>query len=112
MKIFLKVIITLFMIMGIIHIAFTPVFYTELKEETLWFIGTGLSLFFLGMLNIGAIYAKYKPLIRFAIFCNVIGLIFSIGIVFVLPVFQAYLVAVLALLMLIGSFWLNKNYDT
>lgn len=111
MKYIIKIGITLFMLMGIIHAAFTPAFYKEYDEGALWFLGTGLCLFFLGMLNIGAIYAKYKPLINFTIVSNIIGVLFLIAIVYVMPAFQAILVLIFGLFMLYGSFWMKANFS-
>ena len=38
-------------ILGVAHVAFTPMFYHYCTIDAMWFAGTGLSLVFLGLAN-------------------------------------------------------------
>jgi len=38
-------------LLGVVHIAFTPVFYPGWGLDSLWFAGTGLGLVILGLMN-------------------------------------------------------------
>jgi hypothetical protein len=39
--------------LGIVHTSLTPMFYGRLSLNALWFAGSGLTMIFLGLLNIG-----------------------------------------------------------
>lgn len=42
----------LFIALGTIHTLLTPMLYKKLTPNTLWFVGSGLTMIFLGFLNI------------------------------------------------------------
>ena len=43
------------LVLGIGHMLATPIFYSRLTEDALWFAATGLGLIFLGLLNLEVI---------------------------------------------------------
>lgn len=98
------------LMLGVIHSALTPVFYKSfLSVDALWFFGTGLSLIFLGMLNIASSRILNEWLIKFTIVGNLIGTTFSILITWVMPEPQALIGVVFHLTVLIASFAVLKH---
>lgn len=43
----------LLVVLGVVHTSLTPMFYGRLSLGTLWFAGSGLTMVFLGLLNLG-----------------------------------------------------------
>lgn len=81
--------------LGILHTVLTPLFYSGLTEDTLWFAGTGLGLLFLGLFNLAMLSAQAVHELCLA--ANILGCVFGILIVIVMPAPQA-LLALLAFL--------------
>ncbi len=61
------------LMLGIGHSALTPVFYKSFSQDAMWFFGTGLSLVFLGLLNIAASKLLNRWLLSMTLLANVIG---------------------------------------
>lgn len=92
------------LMLGVVHSALTPVFYkTFMSVEAMWFFGTGLSLIFLGMLNIACSKILHTWMLKFTIAGNVAGTTFSLLIWFVLPAPQALVGFVFHLIVLLAS---------
>ncbi|HMB24097.1 MAG TPA: hypothetical protein VKP08_14740 [Anaerolineales bacterium] len=81
--------------LGILHTVLTPLFYSSLTEDALWFAGTGLGLLFLGLFNLAMLRAPAAHELCLA--ANILGSVFGILIVVVMPAPQA-LLALLAFL--------------
>ncbi len=80
------------LMLGVIHSALTPLFFQSFfSVEALWFFGTGLSLVFLGMLNIACSRLQNNWFFKITLAGNIIGCIFSIIVTFVLKEPQAYI---------------------
>ena len=47
----------LLVVLGLVHAGLAPVFYDDLTPNTVWFVGAGLALVFLGLLNASAALA-------------------------------------------------------
>jgi hypothetical protein len=97
------IICILYCILGIIHAALTPVFYKLNSLEALWFAGTGLSLVFLGLLNISAIRSNNKLIFDLCIFANIISAVYKTFLTIKICEPQAFIAVVLMALMLFGS---------
>ena len=80
--------------LGVGHTLLTPMFYPSFSDDALWFAGTGLSLFFLGLLNWVAIRAKVKWIYNFVVPANVIGGIFITAVAVPVPEIQAILAVI------------------
>ena len=93
----------LLILYGIIHVAFTPVFFGRFGLEVMWFAGTGLGFVFLGNLNLVAILTKRLSLYTMIISSNLLGLLIMIVIVSMLHSIQAYIGLGITLLALTGS---------
>ena len=92
------------LMLGVIHSALTPVFYkTFMSVEAMWFFGTGLSLVFLGMLNIASGKILNIWMLKFTIAGNVAGTTFSLLLWLVLPEPQAIVGFVFHLIVLLAS---------
>ena len=83
--------------LGTGHTLLTPIFYPGFSADTLWFAGTGLSLVFLGLLNISAEQVSERSLRMLCVGANLLGTLFIILVMIVLPEIQA-LLAVLAMI--------------
>jgi hypothetical protein len=105
MKKFYLAVSILYGILGIIHTSFTPVFYKAMTEDAMWFAGTGLSLLFLGLLNIASMKLNDKSIFNLCISANIISTIYNIllTVSFGEPEQQAFIGIVLMALMLFGS---------
>lgn len=104
---FYKIVSYLIMITGAIHTIMTPVFYSTFSIDAVWFAGTGLSLVFLGLLNLSAIQARISIIFTICIVANLIGAIYSVLIVIALREPQAYGALVIVVAALIGSIWVK-----
>lgn len=88
-----------------LHSALTPVLYDNWTQEALWFLGTGLGLLLLAVVNwthVGLEPCRQPtaPLIRWA---NVAYLVFGVGALLAVPEPQAFvIVAALAAQVLAG----------
>ena len=103
MKIVYLIASILFSILGIIHTACTPVFYNLNSLDALWFAGTGLALFVLGLFNIATLKSTNKPGYNLCILCNVLSFIFYLFITIRLGEPQAFIGIFLLLVMLVES---------
>lgn len=68
----------LFVLLGIVHAACTPVFYRSYSLDALWFAGTGMGVSLAGLLNISAIKTDNYQVYIIAIVSNILCLIFFI----------------------------------
>lgn len=88
---------------GILHCLLTPFFYSTFNQNTIWFLGSGLALIFLGFMNIFAEKTRQKWMLGWCFVCNLTGLAFGIGIVFVMPVVQSLIALIIFGAVLMGS---------
>ena len=89
--------------LGIVHTLLTPLFYSEFSADMLWFMGTGLALAFSGLFNLVAARAKAQWIYAYVIPANIVLALFITAIVVALPEIQAYLSALAAWSMAVGS---------
>jgi hypothetical protein len=88
-----------------LHSALTPVLYDTWTQEALWFLGTGLGLLLLAVVNWAHVGLEpcrqpTAPLVRWA---NVVYLVFGVGALLAVPEPQAFvIVAALAVQVLAG----------
>ncbi len=50
----------LVLVLGVVHIALTPVFFDELAMRTMWYVAQGLMAIFLAFLNLAAERAGWR----------------------------------------------------
>jgi hypothetical protein len=91
------------LLIGVVHTALTPLFYDQLSVDALWFVGTGLALVFLSLLNIVGERVFEPWALNVCIGANVAGLIYGLLIVFVLPEVQAFVSLLIFLAVAISS---------
>lgn len=91
------------MALGVIHTALTPLFYSRLDEDALWFASTGLALVFLGMLNLAAERVWQPWLIMLCIPANLVMFVFGALVVAVMPEVQAWLFLVFVFCLALAS---------
>jgi hypothetical protein len=91
MKTAFKICSYLLVLLGIVHIAMTPVFFNRFGLDVLWFAGTGMGLIFLGNLNLLVIYTQRPAFYMMSITSNIIGLLLMILILTLTTAAQAYI---------------------
>ena len=87
--------------LGILHTALTPLFSPGFTIDALWFAGTGLGILFLGLFNLAMLRMPVASTL--CLIANLIGSVYGILIVIVLPVPQAFLALLAFLGAMIGS---------
>jgi len=85
-----KIAVYLLIMLGIIHLGFTPFIYKTFNADALLFCGTGLTYTFMGLYNLSTLKVNIKSLSRIAVALNVMGTIFTIAITYILREPQAY----------------------
>ncbi|MBN1960042.1 MAG: hypothetical protein JW841_03785 [Deltaproteobacteria bacterium] len=97
-------------IMGIGHIAFTPKYAPGITEQAAWFSGSGLVLIILGLLNAARLWGDSNLSImnHLCAIANLLTLTWIIFVIAVLPVHQAFFVAILLVVLVISTFIPNK----
>lgn len=105
----ISTIVTLFL--GIGHIFFTPVFYDEFNIDAVWFITGGLSLVYLGIINIIAIKSPGSFTGNASLISNLLGNIYIILIITASPniEIQAIIALISLLLLTVSSFFHKKS---
>lgn len=93
----------LLVLLGIVHIALTPLFFNRFGLDVLWFGGTGMGLVFLGNLNLLVLLSKKAGFYMMAITSNIMGLLLMVLILFMNPAPQAWIGVLLLLVLLVGS---------
>ena len=93
---------------GVIHIAFTPVFYDAWTPDTSWFIGAGLVLIAIGLFNITAGSSNRKTTWYLCLATNLLGVIYGIAIITVIKEIQAYIGLALFILTTISLLRIQK----
>jgi hypothetical protein len=94
-----------FLLIGVIHIALTPLFYDRFSPDALWFAGTGLALMFLCLLNIISERSCEIWILKTCVAANLVGLIYGTLIVVALPEIQAFISLFIFLAVTIGSIY-------
>jgi hypothetical protein len=90
--------------LGTVHALGTRVFYDGLSPGAIWFAGTGLSLVFLGILNLVATAAASSRAWLLCRIANLIGAAFGLLAVLAVPEPQAYLGLLLLVMLVVTSF--------
>jgi hypothetical protein len=103
MKILYKISAYLLVLIGIIHIAFSPVFFGQFGLDVLWFAGTGLGMVFLGNLNLIISTSEKLAFYTMGISSNLLGVLLSGVILSMLTSVQAYISMGVTLVALAGS---------
>jgi hypothetical protein len=110
MKTIWKVSVYALLILGIIHVVCTPLFYSQFNTDTIWFISCGFLLVFQGFINILTWVTQIKVGYIFAIIANLISLLLVIALLWMKGEIQAYIGTLLATLALSGSlYYWRKN---
>jgi hypothetical protein len=97
------------MILGFIHVICTPLFYSKLNADAIWFISCGFLLIFQGFINILAWQMQKKFGYFLAMIANLISLLLVIVLLWIMGEIQAYVGTFLALIALSGSFYFWKK---
>jgi len=97
--------------LGMGHTLLTPIFFPRFSADALWFAGTGLSLLFLGLLNIITERISEQSLKRLCIGANLIGTVFIILVTITVPELQAVLTVLAVLGTTIGSIAIYNSSD-
>jgi asparagine N-glycosylation enzyme membrane subunit Stt3 len=103
MKKLYKILSYLLILLGVIHIAFTPVFVSTFSPAAVWFVAGGLALVFLGLLNLIAIQAAKRLTFSTCLIANLIGIVYGILIVIAVTEPHAFAALVLIILVTLGS---------
>jgi len=104
MKLLYKISAYLLVLLGIVHIGFSPLFFGQFGMDVLWFAGTGLGFVFLGNLNIIVITSKKAAFYIVAVTSNILGVLLAAVTASMLASTQAYIALAITILALIGSF--------
>ncbi len=80
--------------LGVLHTLLTPLFYPGFTIAALWFAGTGLGILFLGLFNLMVLWAPARQALNLCLSANLIGCVYGILIVILLPEPQAFLALV------------------
>lgn len=94
--------------LGLVHAGLAPVFYDELTPNTVWFVGAGLALVFLGLLNASADLADVGRVWVMCRVANVVALAFGALAVVAVPEPQAFVGLVLLAALAATSFVLPR----
>ncbi len=94
-------------LMALIHAAFTAYVFTRWSPGAVWFLGTGLGLLLLGVMNIAHVGCEpcrmpTAPPVRWA---NWVAVLFGFGAVAAVPEPQALVIASALLLQAIAGQW-------
>lgn len=109
-KVYIYQKVSYLLMLGVIHSSLTPLFYSSFSQEAMWFFGTGLSLVFLGFLNIATSRLLEPWLLTITLFANIIGTLFSIMILFTgLIEVQAFIALSFHLIILFFCFTVRKT---
>jgi hypothetical protein len=73
--------VLLLTILGFSQLILTPFFYNSFSQEAVWFFGAGLSLVFLGFLNLARRLAPHSGVVMMSAIANTIGVLFVMSIV-------------------------------
>ena len=103
-----KIAAYLLVLLGIIHIGFTPFFYNTFSVDALWFSGTGLTYIFMGLYNLASLKVKIKSITNMAIVLNFIGTIFTIAITYILREPQAFVALILVIYIFLSSLFTKR----
>jgi hypothetical protein len=103
MRILDRIALVIVLFLGVGHVVATPKFAPGLTEATAWFSGSGLALFFAGLLNLVRLRAKANAPWRICLVANLLTLAWIGLIVAVFPVAQAFFAAGAVLIMTIGG---------
>ncbi|MBN2388235.1 MAG: hypothetical protein JXB85_14555 [Anaerolineales bacterium] len=99
MKIVHKVSAYVLIGLGLLHTLLTSLFSPGFNTDALWFAGTGLGILFLGLFNLAAVRAPVRTTLDLCLAANLIGTVYGIMVVVILPAPQAFL----ALLAFLGA---------
>ncbi len=94
--------------LGLVHVALAPALYDELTPNTVWFVGAGLALVFLGLLNASAALAAVRRVWALCRVANGVALAFGVLAVVAVPEPQAYVGIVLLAALAATSFVLPR----
>ena len=90
-------------LLGLGHLAFTPIFAPGLNERTVWFAGSGLALLYLGFLNWARLLLVAPRLRQLCVVANHVTLVWTVLVLLVLPVPQAGVATLAVALVTVGS---------
>lgn len=98
-----SILISIVLLLGVAHTAFTPVFYKSFSLEAIWFAGTGLAFVFLGLLHIARRISTSPLAVLLSCFSSLVATIFSILIVLKITAPHAYINVVVNALLAVTS---------
>lgn len=89
-------------LLGVVHVSLTPVYYPAWTEDAFWFAGTGMGLFFGGLANYMNLRINLPVTFGCALVINILMLGFGTALSFFMPGHvPALCVTIVALLLLI-----------
>jgi hypothetical protein len=91
------------MVLGVLHVVFTPKFYSEFNTDAVWFISCGFFLIAQGFINILAWQLQRRSGYLMAVCVNLFSLLLVLALLWLRGEVQAYVGVVLALVALAGS---------
>lgn len=98
-----KILAIILIILGIVHCTMVFVYFDSLTSEAVFSLGTGIAVFFLGLLNFSASRLLIPKLLTIAIIANAIQTLFGLISLTVMNGVQAYLGIFIFLMSLIMS---------
>jgi hypothetical protein len=67
------ILVVVLLILGIAHIALTPVFFPQFNEAFIWFAGTGLAFVNLALLNFARLMTTSVSITRLGLIANLLA---------------------------------------
>lgn len=95
--------------LGILHTLLTPLFYPGFTIDALWFAGTGLGLLFVGLFNLAVLKSGAQAVLDLCLIANIIGVVYGILVVIILPEPQVFLALLGFLGATIGLIFAKKS---
>jgi hypothetical protein len=92
---------------GVLHPLLTPLFSPGFTTDALWFPGTGLGILFLGLFNLAVL--RMPVVSNLCLVANLIGSVYGILIVIILPAPQAFLALLAFLGAMVGAIVSRKS---
>jgi hypothetical protein len=98
------------LILGAIHVSYTAFAYKTCSLPAAWFLGSGLSFVFLGLLNLATVVSfPVRTAVWSCFIANLLGLAFIVGVVALLPETQAFIGVTLVLILLGTTICLGRK---
>jgi len=97
------------LLLGVVHVGYTPILYRSLSVKAMWFLSCGLMLVFQALLNILAEKTRLKSGYLLALLANLASLVFILVLAWMLREIQALVGVLIGLMVTAGSLYFWKK---